>query len=426
MGCCNEIKIYNDSSAPLIHNFDWMKDVPDKTKVSEMTIPGTHDSCSLFGICCARTQTWTLVEQMKAGIRYFDIRLRRIDNTLRAYHGFVDQKETFDAILAYCFDFLEKYPSETIMMEVISEYDPKNCDKSFAELYDEYTKTYTDKIVSYENKDITLGEIRGKLFVIKVFEGSTSRIPNFFIQNEWSVNFRCYMNNKKRRIKENFHRAISINNNQIFLNYLSASSDYAMMTPYTAATKCNQVAMRYHGRLGIVMADYPWEDLIKHLIAQNFYSPSQAEQIKNNDQVYVIHNDTHKYLFLDKEANRNDNIYCVKIPEPLTIKHKDTNVGRDNFKVGDDITLTTKDGFDLEFKIGKTFSGNEDFIDEQSLFMIQVMRDDELKYIECMYENKIEKNRHYLFNFTKTSGTYSYYFTMTRVKEEEQQQEKKE
>ena len=45
---------------------------------------------------------------MKAGLRYFDIRLRRINNSLRAYHGFVDQKEHFDSILVYAFDFLEK------------------------------------------------------------------------------------------------------------------------------------------------------------------------------------------------------------------------------------------------------------------------------------------------------------------------------
>jgi len=420
---CNQIKIYNDSSSPLVHYLDWMKDIPDSTKLSEMTIPGTHDSMSLFGICCARTQTWTLVEQMKAGLRYFDIRLRRIDNSLRAYHGFVDQKENFDSILVYAFDFLEKNPTETIIFELISEYDPKNCEKSFATLYDEYTKSYQDKIKSYENKDITMGEIRGKLFVVKVFEGSTSHIANFFIQNKWSVNFRCYMNNKKRRIKENFHRAITINNQQIFLNYLSASSDYAMMTPYTAAKQCNEVAMRYHGRLGIVLADYPGEDLIKHLINQNFNHPNSKVEIKSGDKIYIIHNDTHKYLFLDKEADQNNNIYCVKPPEPLTIRHKNNDVGRDNFKVGDYIILTNKDGFELEFKIARTFSGNEDTIDDQSLFMIQVNRNDELNYIECMYENKVKK-RHYLFNFTKEEGSYSFYFSMKKVPEEEEEEKK--
>jgi len=385
-----QIRIFNDSNTPLIHNMDWMKDIPDETKISEMTIPGTHDSCSLFGICCARTQTWTLVEQMKAGIRFFDIRLRRINDTLRAYHGFVDQKETFDTILAYAFDFLEKNPTETIMMEVISEYDPKNCTKSFAELYDEYTRSYSDKIVPYENKDTELGKIRGKLFVIKIFEGRTSSIPNFLIQNEWTVNIRCHINNKKRRIKENIHRAISINNNKIFLNYLSASSDYAMMTPYTAATKCNEIAMRYHGRLGIIMADYPGEDFIKHLIKQNLINQGNKEEIKNGDLIYVIHNDTHKYLFLDKNE-KNDNIYCVKQPVKLNIRHKNTEIGRDNFKIGDEFILSNTDGFELEFKIGGTFSGNEDFIDNQSLLLIQYNKNDEMQYIECKYENKNSK-----------------------------------
>ena len=414
---CNQIQFYNDSSSPSRHHLDWMKDIPDNTKLSQMTIPGTHDSCSLFGICCARTQTWTLVEQMRAGLRFFDIRLRRIDNTLRAYHGFVDQKETFDRILVYAFDFLDKNPSETIIMEIISEYESKNCTKSFSELYEEDTKTYKDKIVSYNSKDITLGEIRGKLLVVKVFEGSTSRIPNFLIQNSWSVNFICYMNKKKRKIKENLHRAVSINDNQIFLNYLSASSDYAMMTPYTAAKQCNEIPMRYHGRLGIVVADYPGEDLIEHLINQNFLAQDENEQIKNGDKIYMIHNDTHKYLYLDKNAKERNNIYCVKNPTILIIRHKDEDINRNTFKVGDDIILTNEEGFELEFKIGKTFSKNEDILDNKSIFMLQYLKDNEMKYIECLYENKI--NKKYIFNFSNKIGSYSFYFSMKKVPNEE-------
>ena len=413
----NQIKAYNDSSLPSRHHLDWMKDIPDNTRLSQITIPGTHDSCSLFGICCARTQTWTLVEQMRAGLRYFDIRLRRIDNTLRAYHGFIDQKETFDHILAYAFDFLDKNPTETIIMEIISEYDPKNSTKSFRELYEDDTKTYNDKIVSYNNKDITLGEIRGKLFVVKVFEGSTSRIPNFLIQNSWSVNFRCYMNKKKRKIKENLHRALSINNSQIFLNYLSASSDYAMMTPYTAAKQCNEIPMRYHGRLGIVLADYPGEDLIEHLINQNFLAKGENEEIKNGDKIYMIHNDTHKYLYLDKNIPEGHNIYCVKNPTALIIRHKDEDINREGFKVGDDIILSNEEGFEVEFKIGQTYSKNEDILDDKSIFMIQYLKDSEMKYIECLYENKI--NNKYLFNFSTRIGSYSFYFSMKKVPNEE-------
>ena len=413
----NQLQFYNDSNTPSRHHLDWMKDIPDNTKLSQMTIPGSHNSCSLFGICCARTQTWTLVEQMRAGLRFFDIRLRRIDNTLRAYHGFVDQKETFNSILVYAFDFLDKNPSETIIMEIISEYEPKNSTKSFIDLYEEDTKIYTDKIISYNNKDITLGEIRGKILVIKVFEGNTSRIPNFLIQNSWSVNFRCYLNKKKRKIKENLNRAITINDTQIFLNYLSASSDYAMMTPYTAAKQCNEIPMKYHGRLGIVVADYPGEDLIEHLINQNFLAKEENDQIKNGDKIYMIHNDTHKYLYLDKNAKERNHIYCVKNPNMLVIRHKDEDINRDTFKVGDDIILTNEEGFELEFKIGQTFDKNEDIIDNKSIFMIQYLKDNEMKFIECLYENKI--NQKYLFNFSTKFGAYSFYFFIKKVPSEE-------
>ena len=126
--------LYNDSSTPLIHNLNWMRDIPDNTHLSQMTIPGTHDSCSLFGICCARTQTWTLNEQMNAGIRYLDVRLRRINNILRAYHAFVDQKENFDSILRNVIGFLNRNPTECIIMEINSEHTPVNSTRSFVDL----------------------------------------------------------------------------------------------------------------------------------------------------------------------------------------------------------------------------------------------------------------------------------------------------
>ena len=409
-------RFYNDSDTPLIHKLDWMKEIPDSTKLSEMTIPGTHNSCALFGICCARTQTWSLVEQMRAGIRFFDIRLRRIDNTLRAYHGFVDQKETFDKILIYAFDFLEKNPSETIIMEIISEYTMKNCTKSFKELYTEYTEIYQNKIVTYKKEDITLGEIRGKLFAIEIFEKSTSRIRNFLVQNFWSINCKCLLNKKKRKIKQSIHRAIALKGSKINLNYLSASSDYAMMTPYTAAKECNGIPMKYHGRLGIICADYPGEDLIDHLIKQNFIKSDSKEIIKSGDKIYMIHNDTYKYLFLDNKSTDGNNVYCVKEPTPLIIRHKIENIGRESFKSGDEIFLINEEGYELEFKIGKTFDPNTDELDDKSFFMLLNYKNNEFKYMECLFENK--KKQRYLLNFSKDIGSYSYYFGMKKVETE--------
>ena len=156
----DESKAYSDSSHPSSYNVSWMKSIPDNTKLSQMTIPGTHNSCALHGICCARTQSWSLPEQMKAGLRYFDIRLRLYNNTLRAFHAFVDQKDTFDIILSYVLHFLKENPSESIIMQIIAEHKSKNCKKTMPELYEEYTKNIKEKILEYKYKDITMGDIR--------------------------------------------------------------------------------------------------------------------------------------------------------------------------------------------------------------------------------------------------------------------------
>ena len=143
-------KAYNDSSHPSSYNTSWMQSIPDSTRLSQMTIPGTHNSCALHGICCARTQSWSLPEQMKAGLRYFDIRLRLYNNTLRAFHAFVDQKDTFDIILSYILRFLEENPSESIILQIIKEHKDKNCNKKISELYNEYIQNVVDKIIEYK------------------------------------------------------------------------------------------------------------------------------------------------------------------------------------------------------------------------------------------------------------------------------------
>ena len=431
MGSAQSIT-YNDSNTPLIHNLDWMRDIPDQTHISQMTIPGTHDSCSLFGICCARTQTWTITEQLNAGIRYLDVRLRRFNNILRAFHAFIDQKENFDSILRMVFEFLDRNPSEFIIMEINSEHTPVNSTKSFVDLYNEYTENYRGRIVEYDYNDLTVGDLRGKLYILKIFEGSISRTRGIFLQNKWSINFKWYINIKKRKIKEFFNRVITlelnndnntyINNNEndkknLYITYISCSSDYAMMTPYSAAMKLNPLVMRFSGRMGIVNMDYPGEDLIKHLINQNFSKKRvNNEKILEGDKIYVIHNDTRKFLFLEQYNLHGNNFYCSKFSQELVIRHKDAN-GRQDFRNGDEIILQNPFGYSMEFKIDEIFLGRDNCLNEETLFMLQVKRNNDYQYMECKYDNR-DKDRHYLFNFNgnKNNGDFAYYYFMTKIK----------
>ena len=51
--------------------------------------------------------------------------------------------------------------------------------------------------------------------------------------------------------------------------------------------------------------------------------------------------------------------------------------------------------------------------------MLQVFKDNEFKYLECLYENQF--NHKYLLNFSKNIGSYSYYFIMKKVATEEEE-----
>lgn len=405
----SQIKYYSDASSPTKLHINWMKDLPDSTKLSQMTIPGTHDTAALYGICFARTQVWTMTQQLESGLRYFDLRLRLYNDTLRAYHGFIDQKKTFDVFLKAADEFLTNNPTEGIIFEIICEYEEKNCTKNIVQLYDEYTENYKNKIVVYNGKDLTLGEFRGKILMNQVFHGSTSNINNFIIQNKWSCNIRAYINEKKRVIKRHFKRSLNLNDGHtIYLSYLSCASDYCMMTPYTAATYCNEIPSRYKGRLGIVLMDYPGEDTIDHLINQNFAEKPEKKVIKNNSIITVTHNDIDKYLHMSNEKGTLE-VFCRKEPMTWTITNKS---GKDTFKVGDYIILTNGD-LKEEFYIDRTFldedKGKE--IKEGTVFALKINRDG-LKYMNTSYLKK-DKKKNYLFNFSDNiEDTYGAFFTM--------------
>jgi 1-phosphatidylinositol phosphodiesterase len=66
-----------------IPHSSWMRDIPDDTPVTTLTVPGTHDSCSTDGpFGFAKTQNLDLTDQLNAGIRFLEIRLAHYQDNL--------------------------------------------------------------------------------------------------------------------------------------------------------------------------------------------------------------------------------------------------------------------------------------------------------------------------------------------------------
>lgn len=67
---------------------DWMKDMPDKAVITELNLPGTHDSGMYHCVgplsMIFATQTKSIPQQLDAGVRVFDIRLDAFSDTWRS------------------------------------------------------------------------------------------------------------------------------------------------------------------------------------------------------------------------------------------------------------------------------------------------------------------------------------------------------
>lgn len=347
-------KHFCNEKEPNKHFPNWMKCLPDSSLLSSLTIPGTHNSCSLFGGVIAITQTWSIPLQLKAGIRYFDIRLRKYKDKLRLQHGVMNQKCTFDIILKHFKDFLTDQSSEVIIMAVQEEYQAKDCTKTMNELFEEYTREYHDLIVEYKGKDVPLNAIRGKILFINIFHSRVVWTPLFKTQNDWVVNTHKNIIEKTRKIKQLFNRAITlIDDGFIYVNYLSGVSDYGIITPARCAHDTNKKVFKFKGRLGIVLCDFPGEGLIEHLIDQNVsFSPAPMNrQIKlvNKLSISLIHVNTKKYLSL---WSNNNVLICSKQKYDFTISIR--NDTKRKVYDQDLIRLTSNDNsFEMEIVIIK-------------------------------------------------------------------------
>ncbi len=156
-----------ETTVPITYTAEnFMIAIPDKTPLSKIALPGTHDSGAtkdhslMSGT--AKCQTLSIAEQLSVGVRYLDIRLKRENGILKVYHGTVDQKLTFDKVLTDIYAFLEKNPSETLIVCIKEETDAEGENAPF----DVTVKSYIDadkEAWFTQNRIPTLGEVRGKI-----------------------------------------------------------------------------------------------------------------------------------------------------------------------------------------------------------------------------------------------------------------------
>jgi 1-phosphatidylinositol phosphodiesterase len=109
---------------------DWMRGVRDDVPISELSIPGTHDSGARMGDRFTKCQWRSIINQLKRGIRFLDIRCvyqledvssGEYDVFFPVYHASTYQNITFEEVQAQCVAFLDDNPDEFILMNIQME-----------------------------------------------------------------------------------------------------------------------------------------------------------------------------------------------------------------------------------------------------------------------------------------------------------------
>ncbi|MCF0137626.1 MAG: phosphatidylinositol-specific phospholipase C [Oscillospiraceae bacterium] len=156
----------------------WMSALPDGIRLSDIVLPGTHDSSTqyvqlaLFSQC----QTLGIGQQLNAGFRFLDLRLAVDGDRMKMVHGITEcrtglavwsAKLYLEGVLEQCYAFLDANPTETVVLSVKQD-DGDESTEEFETLF----MSYVDKNPEYwltTDSIPTLGEARGKLVIMRRF-----------------------------------------------------------------------------------------------------------------------------------------------------------------------------------------------------------------------------------------------------------------
>jgi hypothetical protein len=298
----------------------WMGHLPGSKLLSQLTIPGTHDSGTYKGAggALAQCQTMSIADQLAAGIRRLDMRCGQIGNTFEIYHT-VDQNVSFDEVYTACIQFLQANPGECILMGIGGAWDDINNKQvsinpigSFEDVFNRYRQMHPN--FWYLGDAIpTLDEVRGKIVLLRGFSTvqppkglditggtlnaifdlqRTSTVPRqstytIHVQGKYVVNTTFDIESHATTVTDFLTTAATATNDDLYNNGASGASAGAfpnavalgvagtsMGTNAHIAEKLSNYAPDPFVRFGIVDMDFPETPagLIRQLIDLNGYS----------------------------------------------------------------------------------------------------------------------------------------------------------
>lgn len=272
---------------------EWMKELPGTKRISEFTIPGTHDTCARYGGPLAECQNMTLKEQLEAGIRFIDIRCRHFKDAFTIHHGIVYQQMNFSDVQDICIKFLESNPSECIIMSVKNECGKDSCTdeentRTFEQTFDASIRGKEDFWYLEPNIPV-LDTVRRKIVLLRRFPASSSKgidatqgwpddktgtinAPNLkiHIQDEYNVPTIFDRTRKWERVKALIEETQK-NNVDWYINFASGTSTgaYPNAVADVVNTKLGDYIRdtQFKNRIGTILMDFADDGIVNRLIS---------------------------------------------------------------------------------------------------------------------------------------------------------------
>ena len=207
----DEVKEYDSLNfeyrGETITSRNWMSKLPDDLKITDISIPGTHDSGSanIPSDGSKRTQQHYIDELMNAGIRHFDLRLGLTDEgILKIIHtpagiayGHYGEILTLDLVMEWANGFLESNPDEALIFQ-IKEDDSRDVVKQSAYNYFKNLALDSNSRLWVGDHVPTLGEARGKIVLISMLgtDGLDYEIEREGKKLRWGINAKNWQEGK--------------------------------------------------------------------------------------------------------------------------------------------------------------------------------------------------------------------------------------
>lgn len=288
--------LYDVKDAGDFQNKSWMSEIDGSSYISEISIPGTHDSGALYEpiVPVTKCQEYTIEDQLEMGVRFLDVRVFMIFGSAQISHSVILQGQKFREVTEACLSFLEENPSETIVFSLKGEGSLLS-KRTVTDVISEVVSEDESKWFT-ENRIPTLDEVRGKIVLFNRYDSksemgiiaSAGWADNtaFEIENsDFVINVQDHYNlgeaeniaTKWNEAVELFEKSLSEKDTEsnLYINFLSGHTSYRLPDITEVSDAMNGKISDYltnaeDGNYGIILCDFIDAEICEKIIKTNY------------------------------------------------------------------------------------------------------------------------------------------------------------